>query len=64
MPNIMAIETVALDDANSQLVLIDQTQLPGRVEILRLSTQEDIREAIYLLKVRGAMFRLFSLPCQ
>ena len=54
MPNIMSIETVALDDANSQLVLIDQTQLPNRVEILHLSTQEEIREAIYLLKVRGA----------
>ena len=51
---IMAIETVALDDLNSQLVLIDQTQLPGKVEILYLSTQEEIREAIYLLKVRGA----------
>ncbi|MBR2923896.1 MAG: S-methyl-5-thioribose-1-phosphate isomerase [Clostridia bacterium] len=50
----MAIETVALDDLNSQLVLIDQTQLPGKVEILYLSTQEEIREAIYLLKVRGA----------
>ena len=54
MSNIMTIETVALDDQNSQLVLIDQTQLPGRVEILRLSTQEEICEAIYLLKVRGA----------
>jgi methylthioribose-1-phosphate isomerase len=54
MDNVMAIETVALDDLNSQLVLIDQTQLPGRVEILHLSTQEEIREAIYLLKVRGA----------
>ena len=54
MDNVMAIDTVALDDQNSQLVLIDQTQLPNRVEILRLSTQEDIREAIYLLKVRGA----------
>ncbi len=54
MPNIMAIDTVALDDRSSQLVLIDQTQLPNRVEILRLSTQEEIREAIYLLKVRGA----------
>ncbi len=54
MDNVMAIDTVALDDLNSQLVLIDQTQLPGRVEILRLKTQEEIREAIYLLKVRGA----------
>ncbi len=54
MDNVMAIDTVALDDANSQLVLIDQTQLPNRVEILRLSTQEEIWDAIYLLKVRGA----------
>lgn len=54
MENIMAVETVALDDLNSQLVLIDQTQLPGKLEILHLSTQEEIREAIYLLKVRGA----------
>ncbi len=54
MPNIMAIETVALDDARSQLVLIDQTRLPGEVEILRLTKPEEFWEAIYLLKVRGA----------
>lgn len=54
MDNVMAIETVALDDLNSRLVLINQTQLPNRVEILHLTTQQQIREAIYLLKVRGA----------
>jgi len=41
MENVMAIETVALDDLNSQLVLIDQTQLPNRVEI-RLTGGDDV----------------------
>lgn len=54
MKNVLSIETVALDDQNSKLVLIDQTQLPGRVELLHLATQQEIFEAIYLLKVRGA----------
>lgn len=52
--NIMHYDTVGLDDAQSALVIIDQTQLPGHVEILRLTEQKDIWEAIYLLKVRGA----------
>ncbi len=54
MENIMNIETVALDDENSALVIIDQTQLPYNVEILKLTTQESIWDAIYLLQVRGA----------
>ena len=54
MENIMNIETVALDDENSALVIIDQTQLPYNVEILHLTTQESIWDAIYLLQVRGA----------
>ena len=52
--NIMEIDTVALDDADSALVIIDQTQLPYRTEILRLKTQKEIWNAIYLLQVRGA----------
>ncbi len=52
--NIMDIDTVNLDNQNSALVIIDQTLLPGEVEILSLTKQEDIWEAIYLLKVRGA----------
>jgi len=47
-------ETVALDDENSALVIIDQTKLPGSTELLRLTDQKSIWEAIYLLKVRGA----------
>ncbi len=52
--NIMNYETVALDDANSALVILDQTRLPYEVEVLHLTDQKDIWEAIYLLKVRGA----------
>lgn len=51
---IMNYDTVALDDKNSALVIIDQTKLPGKMEILRLTNQKDIWEAIYFLKVRGA----------
>ena len=52
--SIMSYETVALDDQNSALVILDQTRLPNDVEILHLTEQKDIWEAIYLLKVRGA----------
>jgi methylthioribose-1-phosphate isomerase len=52
--NILSIDTVALDEEKKALKTIDQTKLPGRVEILSLTKQEDIFEAIYLLRVRGA----------
>lgn len=52
--NIMEYETVALDDENSALVIIDQTKLPGETELIHLHTGQEIWDAIYLLKVRGA----------
>lgn len=52
--NIMEYETVALDDDNSALVILDQTLLPGKAELISLHTGEEIWNAIYLLKVRGA----------
>ena len=52
--NIMEYETVALDDDNSALVILDQTKLPGSAELISLHTGEEIWDAIYLLKVRGA----------
>lgn len=52
--NIMDYETVDLDLSTKELLLIDQTLLPAKTEILRLSTAKEIWEAIYLLKVRGA----------
>lgn len=47
-------DTVALDEENKALVIVDQTQLPNRIELLSLTDIEDIWQAIYLLKVRGA----------
>lgn len=51
---ILDYDTVALDDEKHALVIIDQTKLPSRIEILSLTAQKDIWDAIYLLKVRGA----------
>lgn len=47
-------DTVWLDEETEALAIIDQTKLPGRTEILYLSTAEDIFEAIFTLRVRGA----------
>ncbi len=52
--NILDFETVALDDNDNSVIIIDQTKLPGKTEIIRLHTAQEIWEAIYLLKVRGA----------
>ena len=52
--NIMSYETVSLDDEKSALVILNQTKLPYEVEILNLTEQKDIWNAIYLLQVRGA----------
>ncbi|MBR0410556.1 MAG: S-methyl-5-thioribose-1-phosphate isomerase [Eubacterium sp.] len=52
--NILNYDTVALDEKNHALVIIDQTKLPNHIEIISLTEQKDIWEAIYLLKVRGA----------
>ena len=46
--------TIALDEKAGELVLVDQTLLPGEVKLLRLSGLEDIWEAIKALRVRGA----------
>ena len=46
--------TIALDDESSEIIIIDQTLLPGEVKLLRLSRMEDIWEAIKTLRVRGA----------
>lgn len=48
------IETVSLDDENSALLVIDQTKLPGTLEVIALKTQEAIFDAIRTLQVRGA----------
>ena len=52
--SILDYDTVALDDADNALVIIDQTKLPGRIELLHLHTAKEMWDAIYLLQVRGA----------
>ena len=52
--NILSYETVDIDLNTNELVIIDQTKLPGKTEIIRLKTGEEIWNAIYLLQVRGA----------
>ncbi|MBQ9990846.1 MAG: S-methyl-5-thioribose-1-phosphate isomerase, partial [Lachnospiraceae bacterium] len=51
---ILDYETVDIDLESGELVIIDQTKLPAKTEIIRLKTAEEIWDAIYLLKVRGA----------
>ena len=50
----MDYDTVRLDDENNAVVIIDQTKLPGKIEIIPLHTAQEIWNAIYLLQVRGA----------
>ena len=52
--NIMDYDTVRLDDENNAVVIIDQTKLPVKIEIISLHTAQEIWNAIYLLQVRGA----------
>lgn len=47
-------DTVDLDESKSALAIIDQTKLPNKLEMLYLTTQKEIWDAIYLLQVRGA----------
>ena len=52
--NILDMETLALDEEERALVIIDQTKLPNRAEYLHLKTQGEIWTAIRELQVRGA----------
>lgn len=52
--SILDYETVELDEDDNSVVIIDQTRLPGKTELVRLHTAQEIWDAIYLLKVRGA----------
>lgn len=47
-------ETVSYNEEKNSLRIIDQTLLPNKVEILDLTNAEEIWEAIYKLRVRGA----------
>lgn len=51
---ILDYETVDFDEKEKCLVIIDQTLLPGKTQLIKLKTAQEIWDAIYLLKVRGA----------
>ena len=52
--NILDMETLAIDEEERALVIIDQTKLPNKAEYLHLKTQGEIWTAIRELQVRGA----------
>lgn len=52
--SILEYETVAMDENDNSVIVVDQTRLPGKTELIRLRTAQEIWDAIYLLKVRGA----------
>lgn len=52
--SILEYNTVELDESDNSVIIIDQTLLPGRTELIKLKTAQEIWDAIYLLKVRGA----------
>lgn len=48
------IDNVRLSDDGKSVIIIDQTKLPTELEYIYLKTPEDIFEAIFQLKIRGA----------
>ncbi len=54
MDSIKDIDTVALDENEPAVVIIDQRLLPGEVRPMHLRTPEEIYDAIKTLAVRGA----------
>lgn len=48
------LRTVRFNEEADGVILLDQTQLPGKEEYVTLTTAPEIWEAIYKLKVRGA----------
>lgn len=54
MNHITSLKTVRLSDEADAVIILDQTQLPGKEEYVKLFTPEDVWDAIYKLKVRGA----------
>ena len=46
--------TILLDDDGRTVIIIDQTKLPYKFELAKLSSLEDVRNAISAMMVRGA----------
>ncbi len=54
MADALSLDTVVLSGDGKSIVIVDQTLLPNETKYLSLRTAEDIWEAIYKLRVRGA----------
>ena len=54
MENALNLDTAVLAENKKALVLLDQTLLPNETKYITLDKAEDIWEAIYSLRVRGA----------
>lgn len=54
MKSVLGYETVDFDREHHALVIVDQTKLPGELAFLSLRSPQEIWDAIYHLKVRGA----------
>ncbi len=52
--NIPRLRYHSTDEAQDAVIIIDQTLLPGKIELIALHTAQEMWDAIYLLKVRGA----------
>ena len=52
--DITDLKTVRLSQDGSAVIILDQTRLPGSEVYVSLSSAEEVWEAIYKLKVRGA----------
>lgn len=47
-------QNIRLSEDKRSLIIVDQTRLPNRLEYIGLNTAEELYDAIYHLKVRGA----------
>ena len=54
MENALNLDTVVLSEDKKSIIILDQTLLPNETKYLSLDKAEDIWEAIYKLRVRGA----------
>ena len=54
MENALNLDTVVLAENQKDIIILDQTLLPNETKYLTLNKAEDIWEAIYALRVRGA----------
>lgn len=54
LKEVTCVKNVSLNEDETKVIIIDQTQLPNREEFLVLDKAEDLYDAIKKLKVRGA----------